>query len=196
MPQLSPVLVLLGLALALAGVMVLRYTWGKKGARSRAEVSAGWGLIAASFVPWVMASTPDWGSALAICLFMIIGVVLMGYAAARQPEGRKARAGRAERAAAPASAVPFNWPITGRRVFTFLLAGPIAGVAALYLCLWLYGAMGGGASAGQLMAVLFAFPLLWAVLSVFATYDMPVVRRGGIVVLSGVLGALGTYFVI
>ncbi|WP_417451127.1 hypothetical protein, partial [Kordiimonas sp.] len=88
------------------------------------------------------------------------------------------------------------WPITGRRVFTFLLAGPIAGVAALYLCLWLYGAMGGGASAGQLMAVLFAFPLLWAVLSVFATYDMPVVRRGGIVVLSGVLGAIGTHFVI
>lgn len=195
MPHLSPVLVLLGLALALAGVLVLRYTWGRKGARSRMEVSVGWGLIAVSFVPWIMASTGDWGAALALAAFMTVGVGFITYAALRQPAGRKARAPREARYSTPEKN-PINWKAGGRRVFTFLLAGPIAGVAALTLSLWLYGAMAHSEPTLRVFAILFAFPLIWAALSIFATYDMPVIKRGGIVVLSGVLGALGTQFLV
>jgi len=195
MPQLSPVLVLYGLALALAGVLVLRYTWGKKGGRSGMEVTIGWGLIAASFVPWVRASTGDWGAALALSAFMTIGVGFITYAALRQPAGRKARAPREARYSMPEKS-PINWKAGGRRVFTFLLAGPLSGVAALTLSLWLYGAMAGGEPTLRVFAILFAFPFIWAALSIFATYDMPVIKRGGIVVLSGVLGLVGTQFLV
>jgi hypothetical protein len=195
MPQLSFFMVLLALMLAFGGVLVLRRTWARKAARVSAEVSLGWALVALSFVPWIMASTGDWGAALALCAFMIIGTGMIAYAAVRQPAGRKARAPREARDSTPERA-PLNWRLGGRRVFTFLLTGPIAGVAALTLSLWLYGAMAGAEPTLRVFAILFAFPLVWAVLSVFATYDMPVIKRGGIVVLSGVLGALGTQFLV
>ena len=195
MPQLSITLVLLAVLLSLAGVLVLRHTWGRKGGRSRRDVTLGWGLIAASFVPWVMASTGDWGAALALSVFMTVGVAFIAYAALRQPAGRKAREPRAAREVAGPAKAPLDWKAGGRRTFTFLLAGPVAGVSALYLSLWLYGAMAAGEPTLRVFAILFAFPLLWAALSIFATYDMPVIRRGSIVILSGVLGLVGTQLV-
>lgn len=213
MPQLSVPSVLLAVLLAFGGILVLRRTWAKKGVRVRGEVTAGWALITVSLVLWLSISPADWGTAMALCVLMTLGMAMMAYAAYRQPAAsmaRKAGAGRAPRAARTAgmagtvastvagdavvaAKAPRNWKLGGRRVFTFLLAGPIAGASALYLSLWLYGAMPDGV--GRVAAIVYIFPTLWAVLSVFATYDMAPVKRGGIVIISGLVGAIGTQFV-
>ncbi len=207
MPELSYLMVLAAVVLTFAGILVLRQAWGKKGARDLRLVATGWALIAFSFVPWVSTSTPDWGSAVALCALMTVGLGAIAYAAWKQPESRKAQKARTkdrakERAARDVAAgekSPRDWRRDWRRglqrTLTFLLAGPIAGVASLYLTLFLYGVLQQSNPQGQVFAALFAFPLFWAVLSVFATYDMPALRRGGIVCLSGVLGVVGTYLV-
>ncbi|WP_417464662.1 hypothetical protein [Kordiimonas sp.] len=199
MPELSYLMVLAAVVLTFAGILVLRQAWKKKGARDLRLVATGWALIAFSFVPWVSTSTPDWGSAVALCALMMVGLGAIAYAAWKQPESRKAQKARtrdrAVREVAADEKSPRDWRRGLQRTLTFLLAGPIAGVASLYLTLFLYGVLQQSNPQGQVFAALFAFPLFWAVLSVFATYDMPALRRGGIVCLSGVLGVVGTYLV-
>ncbi|WP_417460657.1 hypothetical protein [Kordiimonas sp.] len=199
MPELSYLMVLAAVVLTLAGILVLRQAWKKKGARDLRLVATGWALIAFSFVPWVSTSTPDWGSAVALCALMTVGLGAIAYAAWRQPESRKAQKARTKERAVRGQSDGVKRPLDlkagMRRTLTFLLAGPIAGVASLYLTLFLYGVLQQSNPQGQVFAALFAFPLFWAVLSVFATYDMPALRRGGIVCLSGVLGVVGTYLV-
>ena len=199
MPELSNLMVLAAVVLTFAGILVLRQAWKKKGARDMRLVATGWALIAFSFVPWVSTSTPDWGSAVALCALMMVGLGAIAYAAWKQPESRKAQKARtkdrAVRDVVAGEKSPRDWRAGLRRTTTFMLAGPIAGVASLYLTLFLYGVLQQSNPQGQVFAALFAFPLFWAVLSVFATYDMPALRRGGIVCLSGVLGVVGTYLV-
>ncbi|WP_417458017.1 hypothetical protein [Kordiimonas sp.] len=199
MPELSYLMVLAAVVLTFAGILVLRQAWKKKGARDLRLVATGWALIAFSFVPWVSTSTPDWGSAVALCALMMVGLGAIAYAAWKQPESRKAQKARtrdrALRDVATGEKPPRDWRRGLQRTLTFLLAGPIAGAASLYLTLFLYGVLQQSNPQGQVFAALFAFPLFWAVLSVFATYDMPALRRGGIVCLSGVLGVVGTYLV-
>ena len=199
MPELSNLMVLAAVVLTFAGILVLRQAWKKKGARDMRLVATGWAVIAFSFVPWVSTSTPDWGSAVALCALMMVGLGAIAYAAWKQPESRKAQKARtkdrAVRDVVAGEKSPRDWRAGLRRTTTFMLAGPIAGVASLYLTLFLYGVLQQSNPQGQVFAALFAFPLFWAVLSVFATYDMPALRRGGIVCLSGVLGVVGTYLV-
>lgn len=199
MPELSYLMVLAAVVLTFAGILVLRQAWKKKGARDMRLVATGWALIAFSFVPWVNTSTPDWGSAVALCALMTVGLGAIAYAAWKQPESRKAQKARTrDRAVRDVTAgekSPRDWRAGLGRTLTFLLAGPVAGLASLYLTLFLYGVLQQSNPQGQVFAALFSFPLFWAVLSVFATYDMPALRRGGIVCLSGVLGVVGTYLV-
>lgn len=195
MPELSYLMVLAAVVLTFAGILVLRQAWKKKGARDTRLVATGWALIAFSFVPWVSTSTPDWGSAVALCALMTVGLGAIAYAAWKQPESRKAQKARAVRGQSDGVKRPLDLKAGMRRTLTFLLAGPIAGVASLYLTLFLYGVLQQSNPQGQVFAALFAFPLFWAVLSVFATYDMPALRRGGIVCLSGAVGVVGTYLV-
>lgn len=190
----------LGALLAFASVLLLRHAWrlNRQGRPIPLLRWGGWTAFAFAATVWTAAYTPDWGIAVALCLFMLVGTGWMIWLAARAPRRAAFEAGKARTASAQAK--PGNsWRLGARRVAIFLLAGPLAGVAALLLSIWIYGATfgsGGGQTASQLFFTLLAFPFLWALLSLVATYDASLLKRSGVVAASAALGLIGTYIVL
>jgi len=188
----------LGALSAIASVLLLRLSWrlSKQGTPNGLVRWSAWVAIIVAGAAWAVSSNPDWGIAVALCLFMLAGIAAMGWIAIRQPRRRAFEAGKNRHVTDENGRSDRPWLLGMRRVGIFLLAGPLAGVAALLLTTWIYGATfegDGGRTANQLFAALFTFPFLWAVLSLIATYDMSLLKRTGVVTASAVLGLMGTY---
>lgn len=191
---------LLGALAAVASVLLLRQSWHLR-RQGRANGFLRWGAWAAAGISgavWVTASTPDWGVAVTLCIFMLSGVAAIIWIAALEPRRKALEAGK-DRRTPEHDTANAGWRIFSRRVGIFLIAGPLAGAASLLLTLWLYGITfdgEGNQTASQLFAALFGFPFFWAILALVATYDMPLHKRSGVVFLSAILGLVGTYSIL
>ena len=147
-------------ALAIAGVAVLRLSWGKP-QRSTVLNIAGWVTLLAALVAGDSAAG-EWGVAVTALVATFAACVALAFAAAKP--ARKARAktmrtthwGSSEGAAAQRS----GW-------VTFVIAGPLALVASLLLALAIRALilLAGGAEADGNVAVLATVPVAWPVLT-------------------------------
>ncbi len=191
---------LLGVLAAIASVLLLRQSWQLR-RQGRANGFLRWGAWAAAGISgafWITASTPDWGVAVSLCIFMLAGVAAVAWIAALEPRRKELEAGK-DRTVADTDPANLDWGIILRRVGIFLIAGPLAGAASLLLTLWVYGMTfdsNGDQTASQLFLTLFGFPFFWAILALIATYDMPLFKRSGLVFLSAILGLIGTYSIL
>ncbi|MDG5747580.1 hypothetical protein P8Q88_05245 [Qipengyuania sp. XHP0207] len=146
--------------LAIAGVAVLRLSWGKP-QRSTILNIAGWVTLLAALVVGDSAAG-EWGVAVIVLVATFAASVALAFAAAKP--ARKARAktirtshrGSSEITVAQRS----GW-------VTFLIAGPLALVASLLLALAIRAVIltTGGAEADGNVAVLATVPVAWPVLT-------------------------------
>jgi hypothetical protein len=200
-----------GAVFAVASVLLLWQSWRlrRAGAPSPLVRLLAWGALVASGALWATGTTADWGIAVALCAFMLAGLGPIGWVTARQPRRQLLQAGKGRVQSAGTSGTSAGisggsgaWLRGGRRVYVFLLAGPVAGVAALVLTIALYGLAGGASgadderTAGQLFTALFCFPFLWSLLALVATFDMPLLRRSGAVFGAALVGFVATYGII
>ena len=150
----------LAATLAIAGVAVLRLSWGKP-QRSTILNIIGWITLFAALVVGDSAAG-EWGVAVTALVVTFAACVALAFAAAKP--ARKARAktirtshrGSSEDAVARRS----GW-------VTFVIAGPLALVASLLLALAIRALilMAGGAEADGNVAVLATVPVAWPVLT-------------------------------
>lgn len=177
-----------GMALTAAGVLLLFTGWrARRAGRSQQRAlftSAGWILLAASLLPWIILGGSDRGVAFAIMAFMLAGSMLVIFLGSRHSSNGRARNMR-ESVNGGAQSINGN-NLLVRRVWVFLLAGPLsfavamAGTAVLYLA-WT------GSAANRLAVVMLLVPFAWAVLAIYATYDVSLRQRSATVM--GLLAA-------
>ncbi|WP_375291724.1 hypothetical protein [Qipengyuania sp.] len=147
-------------ALAIAGVTVLRLSWGRAD-RSTVLNIGGWTTLLAALVVGDSAAG-EWGVAVTALVATFAACVALAFAAA-QP-ARKARAKTIRTSHRGSSEVA----VTQRSGWvTFVIAGPLALVASLLLALAIRALilMAGGAEADGNVAVLATVPVAWPVLT-------------------------------
>lgn len=150
-------------------------------------MAAAWGLLLASLVGWSRSSGADKGVALGIVAGMVMVLTLLAVVAVRS-EPRPEKPTR-ERSVEPAAVS--RW-IIPRRVWIFLLTGPLAGLAALGLSTAAFVAFQKHLALEHTMnltLVSFAFPTVWSALAVSVGYQVALWRKT-VTVLAPGLGSL------
>lgn len=150
----------LAMGFAVAGLVVLRYSWGRA-KRSDTLNLAGWTSLAAAVLVAGRAAGA-WGVAVVILATTGAAFVALAVDAARPVSARR-------------RAMPQTYHRgksqpgrrMGSRLLTFALAGPIALVASLLIALAVRALIlaGGGAEADGNVAVLATLPLAWPILT-------------------------------
>lgn len=147
-------------ALAIAGVAVLRVSWGKP-QRSTVLNVAGWVTLLAALVVGDSAAG-EWGVAVTALVATFAACVALAFAAAKPARKARAKTIRASHRGSSEAAVAqrSGW-------VTFVIAGPLALVASLLLALAVRALilMTGGAEADGNVAVLATVPVVWPVLT-------------------------------
>lgn len=184
-------LTLLGAGMSAAGVLLLWRAWrlGHEGRQvgRRISLAAGWSLLAACLLPWARAAGADRGPALALLAMMLTAGLLLAAIGWREA-ARRGRRRERERPANGNTTAGGARRLLPRRVWIFLLAGPLSAAAAFLLSLvFYYGPAAGWDPANRLAGVLLFAPAAWALLSVASTYDSRLLTRsallGGLVLL-------------
>lgn len=145
---------------AMAGVAVLRLSWGRP-QRSAALNAAGWAVLGAGAgLSWIAAGA--WGMAVAMLAATAAAGLALARSAAETPRGGR-RAAPLANDNAPLAAAS-GW---GRGLVTFLITGPLALMVAVAAALALRALMlrAGAPEADGNVLVLGLVPLGWAILT-------------------------------
>lgn len=174
--------IIIATLLTLIGVGGVRLAWaaGKSGrpvAQNRLRL-LGWGLLAISIYPWMIAGGADRGVAVGIIVFMLAGLVAVGRTGWQVLRSSSARKHARDNNGKRIEPTPGSGRLA-QRLAVFVLAGPLAGGLA-FLLTWLLNALLVASAvepANRLASELVFFPLAWFVLMMFACYDSPLRRR-------------------
>jgi len=153
-------LIWLSAALAVAGVAVLRVSWGKA-KRSTPLNIAGWAALAAALVVADRAAG-EWG--ITVAILVATGAAFVALAIAGAKPVRKARA-RTVRTSHQGTDEMKSRPRSG--LLTFAITGPLALAVSLLVALAVRALIvgAGGAEADGNVAVLATVPIVWPVLA-------------------------------
>ena len=170
----------LALLLCVAGVVLLRLSWRRQ---RTALVCTGWLLLVLSPVVWSGSAGGEFGVSYALLALSIVAWLLIVFNVERQPV--KAVNGAVDTATLPATT---RWHKLG----TFLVAGPLAGIASLLACALLVGLASDADSRGNSMVLTaFVFPLAWAAAVVWVCAGDRLARTAGALLVVSVIAALG-----
>ena len=177
-----------------AGVAALWAAWGRYNARRAPLLLAGWGLVAAGLAAWT-ARYADSGFAIAAATVIALAYLFLGLNARRAHRLSKRNTQKGARAASRSAVLERNDTAhASRKRFlkngaTFLLAGPLSGIAALLLglsAMKLAQSLGAG-EADAIVTAYVAVPLLWVGCTVYAVIDDKLKRTAPVLAaLSGV----------
>lgn len=179
-----------------AGVAALRFAWACEGNLRPVAIIVGWGLIAAGLAGWA-ARFADSGLAIATATVIAAAYVFLGASAlrARREQTRvRSKGARASlRAPSPqADSGASRKHGAFKKGATFMLAGPVAGVAATMFSLSsmkLAQAFGAG-EADAIVTAYVAFPLFWAACAAYAVIDRRLTRKAPVIAAAMGLSAL------
>lgn len=194
------ILLLIGGALSAAGVLLLQQGWrnGRNGhaQRRRWYVGGAWLLVLLAFWPWALAGGTDRGIALGVIVFMLAGAALVTQAGRVHVARNRKNGAREPRGNGEPVETLSGWRLSLRRAFVFLLAGPVAAIAALLLAanIFAWWDTVEGSAANRLAAALLIVPFAWVVLAVWATYDKPLRQRSLWMFAFLLAGTAGLYF--
>lgn len=168
----------------LIGIGLIWQAWklGRDG-RERARLVArfsGWGLLLLSIWPWQLVGGADRGVALAIMVMMLAALLIVGVIGWRHYRANGGNQRRRRRTAREVETVPQSRGELLSRIWIFILAGPVAGIATLALILVVNSLGTGWTPANRLALDLLVVPVLWPLLALLATYDAPLRRRSAI----------------
>ena len=147
-------------ALALAGVAMLRLSWGRPTRSARLNV-AGWGALLAALVV-ADRGAGEWGIAIAVLTATFTAFIALAFAAAKP-----ARKGRAKAVRTSHQGSDEISPARKSGWLTFAIAGPFALGASVLLALAVRALIlgAGGAEADGNVALLATVPIAWPVIS-------------------------------
>lgn len=147
-------------AFAVAGVAVLRVSWGRAKGSTPLNI-AGWVALAAALVVADRAAG-EWGVTVAVLVATGAAFIALAFAAAKPV--RKARA-RTVRTSHQGADEVHSRPRSG--LLTFAITGPLALVASMLVALAVRALIvgAGGAEADGNVAVLATVPIVWPILT-------------------------------
>ncbi len=176
---------IVGLALGLLGLALVRQSWLRRQTRHTGLMATGWSLMILATAPLVVALGPDLGVTTAFMAPMLGAIALLS-------PGMIQPVGAASNAVSPASASRTHWLASLRTLIVCLLAGPAALTVTLIASIALLRMTQGiGWTMPDSLLLVFLFaPLAWAGLAVISALDAPLRWR------SASLAALAAVFAI
>jgi hypothetical protein len=176
---------IVGLALGLLGLALVRQSWLRRQTRHTGLMATGWSLMILATAPLVVALGPDLGVTTAFMAPMLGAIALLS-------PGMTQPVGAASNAVSPASASGTHWLASLRTLIVCLLAGPAALTVTLIASIALLRMTQGiGWTMPDSLLLVFLFaPLAWAGLAVISALDAPLRWR------SASLAALAAVFAI
>ena len=176
---------IVGLALGLLGLALVRQSWLRRQTRHTGLMATGWSLMILATAPLVVALGPDLGVTTAFMAPMLGAIALLS-------PGMTQPVGAASNAVSPASASRTHWLASLRTLIVCLLAGPAALTVTLIASIALLRMTQGiGWTMPDSLLLVFLFaPLAWAGLAVISALDAPLRWR------SPSLAALAAVFAI
>ena len=174
-------------ALAVAGIILLRLSWGRRG-RSGIGNALGWTALVLGLAVggWLDGA---WGVSIAAIFAMGTAAILLAKAIPEQPRFRR-KAGREGGRSELAQAEPSPPLVSG--IITFVVTGLLALGASVLLALAVRSGMvaWGQSEANANVAVLGAVPLLWPLLTFFLLMTGSRIKQLVILTLISLSGAI------
>lgn len=174
-------LIVTGVVLTLGGVLLLQQSWRERRAgrhaRRRVLVTLAWSALGIALLPWAVALGTDKGIACALLALMLTGAALV--LRAGFTHAPRQRNGERESRKNGAAVVVQDWRLLMRRSWVFLLAGPVCGIAAVFMTAVMFAGwnVDTGSAANRLAATLLLVPIAWALLATWSTYDISLKLR-------------------
>lgn len=175
---------LLAVALALAGAALLRRAWRRRDRMALGLRIGGWAALAGSCALWALGHRPEVGLALGAVCGSVAVLLLVAASYTRRP--------RRPRRTREAAAEPRRPGRVRRGVARTLLAGPLAGVAAMAAGLG-YAVSGPGLEQDRLIIGGLLVPFAWAAAMTFALAASRL-GRAGLALLLVTLGGVAAAF--
>lgn len=182
----------IGTAGGVVGVFLLWRSWAKRREPHAVHLVAGWASLLAALTIWGIAGG-DRGAAVGVAAAVVAACAALALSAGAAYGARRLAPARAAARVASAAERRASFPLYARRGAVFLLAGPLAGGAALLLTLFFFRLMKTSVMTepDRIAAALLLAPTLWAGLAVYAVMDERLWRRSAVVVGAAALGAAG-----
>jgi hypothetical protein len=171
-----------GVIAAISGLGFLRVAWGRRAGPRGVVIVAAWLLIALSLLSWG-AAAQERGVAIGVLIFVALAMACMVALFARQ---RPAASSQSDRSGSLRDESKLTAGVLGRRVWIFVLAGPLSLIATCLLGGLCYALLtrAGAATTDAIMVATLLAPVVWGGLMCWVLMDVSLVRRT-----AGVLGA-------
>ncbi|MEM7081509.1 MAG: hypothetical protein AAF465_02060 [Pseudomonadota bacterium] len=175
---------LLAIAITLAGFGVLLYAW-QRATRSWPLLGLAWGLLVTALILWSATSASDKGVALGLVAGVLIALAVLTVRTLRETPRTLRRTREAQNTAQ--AAVEELQLI--RRLWLFMLYGPLAGLASMALCsaaFVLFQEVGLEHTA-NVTIVFLLFPIAWSCIAVGVGYPIGLLRKTTSVFVTGLV---------
>lgn len=136
-------------------------------------------MILAGLLLWGLAGNAEWGMALGTMVFTWVSLVILGFNAWSAFTNRRRKPDPVAKTTDPAASARTPLGVYGRRLSTFVLAGPLGGGVAILLTLSAFKLLQslGIQTANAIVTTFFLTPLLWAAIATWVVIDNGTVRK-------------------
>lgn len=169
----------LGTVGLVSGIGSLRFIWRKNNRWHGFIIMGGWLMILAGLLLWGLAGNAEWGMALGTMVFTWVALVILGFNAWSAFTNRRRKPDPVAKTTDPAASARTPLGVYGRRLSTFVLAGPLGGGVAILLTLSAFKLLQslGIQTANAIVTTFFLTPLLWAAIATWVVIDNGTVRK-------------------
>ena len=169
----------LGTVGLVSGIGSLRFIWRKNNRWHAFIIMGGWLMILAGLLLWGLAGNAEWGMALGTMVFTWVSLVILGFNAWSAFTNRRRKPDPVAKTTDPAASARTPLGVYGRRLSTFVLAGPLGGGVAILLTLSAFKLLQslGIQTANAIVTTFFLTPLLWAAIATWVVIDNGTVRK-------------------
>lgn len=174
------------------GMGALRFAWRRKDRWHAVILAGGWLLILGGLSLWRLVGGAEWGLALGTIILTLVAMSLLGFNAWSAFTNRRIKPDPIAKTNEPATSARTPFGVSGQRISTFFLAGPLGGGVAMLLTLsvfeWLQ--FFGVETANAIVTMFFLMPLLWAVIATWMVIDNGTARKATILFCFAAVGAV------
>lgn len=182
----------LGTVGLVSGIGSLRFIWRKNNRWHVFIIMGGWLTILGSVSLWGLVGNAEWGMALGTMVFTWVALVILGFNAWSAFTNRRRKPDPVAKTTDPAASARTPLGVYGRRLSTFVLAGPLGGGVAILLTLSAFELLQslGIQTANAIVTTFFLTPLLWAAIATWVVIDNGTVRKVTLLFCFAAVGAV------
>ncbi len=181
--------ILVAILMMFMGILLLKTSWTRKHKSALYKI-AGWALILSSFIPFSFYVGADVAAAFVGIAFVLVGFIIVLRKGITVTNSIQKTTREKEKTITEKT----DWKTILRRVYLFLLAGPVAISAAIMLAISIYGFTDDKmVPQNSLVLTFFVFPIIWAIILIACLNSSSLKKKSLVAFLSAGAGYAGIF---